>query len=63
MSFFRETVEKDLAEWEKRDPLKRIADWLIGRGLASARDLERAKQDEEERIEEAFKHVLAETAQ
>jgi TPP-dependent pyruvate/acetoin dehydrogenase alpha subunit len=63
-SHFGETrpeIEKDLAEWEKRDPLKRMADWLIGRGLASARDFERVQQEEAQRIQEAFNQVLAET--
>jgi len=34
---------------------------LIGRGLASARDLERVGQEEEQRIQEGFNQVLAET--
>jgi TPP-dependent pyruvate/acetoin dehydrogenase alpha subunit len=63
-SHFGETrpeIDKDLAEWGKRDPLKRMADWLIGRRLASAQNLERVEQEEEQRIQEAFHQVLAET--
>jgi hypothetical protein len=37
-----------------------MADWLIGRGLASAQDLERVEQEEQQRIQEAFHQVLAE---
>ena len=62
-SHFGETrpeIEKDLMEWEKRDPLKRMADWLIGRGLTSAPDLERVSQEETQRIQEAFNQVLTE---
>ena len=62
-SHFGETrpgIEKDLAEWEKHDPLKRMADWLIGHGLASARDFERVQQEEAQGIQEAFNQVLAE---
>ncbi|HUK41202.1 MAG TPA: hypothetical protein VLX11_09170 [Candidatus Acidoferrales bacterium] len=50
-----------MARWEPRDPLKRMADWLFGRGMASPADLERLRQDEEQRIEAAFHQVLAET--
>ena len=63
-SHFGETrpeIDKDLAEWGKRDPLKRMADWLIGRGFVSAQDLERVGQEEEQRIQEGFNQVLAET--
>jgi len=55
-------VEKDLAAWEKRDPLKKMTEWLIGHGLASAEDLERVTQQEEQRIEDTLREVLAETA-
>ena len=63
-SHFGETrpgIEKEIARWEPRDPLKRMADWLFGRGMASPADLERLRQDEEQRIEAAFHQVLAET--
>ena len=62
-SHFGETrprIEKDLAEWKERDPLKRMAAWLVGHGLASEQDLERMRQEEEERIQEAFNQVVAE---
>ena len=35
-----------------------MAAWLIGRGLASEQDLERVRQEEEERIQEAFNQVV-----
>ena len=56
----RPGVEQELSEWETRDPLKRMADWLIGNGLASAGDLQRLRQEEEQRIEDTFKQVAAE---
>ena len=62
-SHFGETrpgVEKEIAEWEGRDPLKRMAGWLIDHGLASAQDFERAREDEEQRIQKAFRQVIAE---
>jgi TPP-dependent pyruvate/acetoin dehydrogenase alpha subunit len=57
----RNDVGKDLAEWEQRDPLKRMAEWLIGNGLASAEELERLSQQEQQRIEDTLREVLAET--
>jgi TPP-dependent pyruvate/acetoin dehydrogenase alpha subunit len=62
-SHFGETrpeIERDLAAWRERDPLKRMSAWLIDRGLISAQDLERVRQEEEERIQEAFSQVVAE---
>ena len=56
----RPGVEQELSEWETRDPLKRMADWLIGNGLASADDLQRLRQEEERRIEDTFRQVAAE---
>src|SRR3989304_2632378 len=56
----RPGIEGDLAEWEKRDPLRQMADWLIGNGLASPDDLEQLRRGEEQRIEESFKIVFAE---
>ena len=56
----RGDVEKDLAEWERRDPLKRMGDGLIERNLTSAVGLEQLRQEEEQRIEDAFKRVTAE---
>jgi TPP-dependent pyruvate/acetoin dehydrogenase alpha subunit len=56
----RQGVEGELAEWGKCDPLKRLGDWLVVNGLASAADLEGVRQDEEKRIEDAFATVAAE---
>jgi TPP-dependent pyruvate/acetoin dehydrogenase alpha subunit len=56
----RPGIEADLAEWEKRDPLKRMADWLIEHGMASAEDLEQARQQQEAIIEKTFEQVRAE---
>jgi TPP-dependent pyruvate/acetoin dehydrogenase alpha subunit len=56
----RPGIEADLAEWEKRDPLKRIADWLIEHELASADDLEQVRQEQEAIIEKTFEQVRAE---
>jgi pyruvate dehydrogenase E1 component alpha subunit len=56
----RAGVDKELAEWAERDPLKRMADWLIGNGLASASELDEVRREEEQRIEDAFKQVAAE---
>ena len=53
-------IENELAEWETRDPLKRMADWLIRNGSARNEDLARIKQEEEERIEAAFNTVKGE---
>jgi TPP-dependent pyruvate/acetoin dehydrogenase alpha subunit len=49
-----------MAGWELRDPVKIMADWLTSHGFASAQDFERLRQDEEQRIQEAFHQVLAE---
>jgi TPP-dependent pyruvate/acetoin dehydrogenase alpha subunit len=62
-SHFGETrpgIEKELAEWEAQDPLKRMGDWLIDHGFAPAADLERVRREEEQRIEDAFHRILAE---
>jgi TPP-dependent pyruvate/acetoin dehydrogenase alpha subunit len=53
-------IDKELAEWEARDPLKRMADWLIGRGITTADELTRLQRDEEQRIETAFDVVKSE---
>jgi pyruvate dehydrogenase E1 component alpha subunit len=57
----RTGIESELAEWEKRDPLKRLADWLIEHALASPEDLERTRREEEENLERTFAQVVAET--
>jgi TPP-dependent pyruvate/acetoin dehydrogenase alpha subunit len=56
----RPEIENELAEWAERDPLKRMADWLIEHDAASTDDLERLRQQEETRLEETFKEVLGE---
>jgi TPP-dependent pyruvate/acetoin dehydrogenase alpha subunit len=56
----RPGIENDLAEWSQRDPLKRMADWLIEHGIASTEDLERLRQEEETMLEKTFIQVLAE---
>jgi TPP-dependent pyruvate/acetoin dehydrogenase alpha subunit len=56
----RPGIEKELAEAEKRDPLKRLGDWLIENGLASASELESLHREEELRIEGAFTKVVVE---
>jgi TPP-dependent pyruvate/acetoin dehydrogenase alpha subunit len=56
----RPEIENELAEWAERDPLKRMADWLIEHDAASTDDLERLRQEEETRLEETFKEVLGE---
>lgn len=53
-------IEHDLAQWEKRDPLRRMGDWLIAHGVASAEELRRLERGEEEKINEALEQVLAE---
>jgi TPP-dependent pyruvate/acetoin dehydrogenase alpha subunit len=56
----RSGIEEDLAEAERRDPLRRMADWLIGHGVATAMDLEILTQEEDKRLEETFGEVFAE---
>jgi pyruvate dehydrogenase E1 component alpha subunit len=56
----RSNIESDLAEWERRDPLKRMADWLTGREMTTRDELAKLQRDEEKRIEEAFNSVRGE---
>ena len=56
----RSSIEAELAEWETRDPLKRLGDWLVGNRFVSADDLQKMQQEEEQRIEETFKQVTVE---
>ena len=56
----RPGIEEELAEWEKRDPLRQMADWLIARGVASAEDIRRLERGEREKINEALEQVLVE---
>lgn len=56
----RPGIEADRAEAERRDPLKRMADWLIAHGVASAEELGRLRRDEDRKLEETLVQVLAE---
>jgi pyruvate dehydrogenase E1 component alpha subunit len=58
----RPGIEAGLAEAERSDPVKRMADWLIGHNYASAQDLERTRREEDARLEATLKQVLAELA-
>lgn len=53
-------IENELAEWQTRDPLKRMADCLMRNGSARNEDLARIEQEEEEKIEAAFDTVRGE---
>lgn len=53
-------VARELAEWEARDPLKRMGVWLVEHHMISAAALAQLRQEEEQRIEEAFKTVRSE---
>jgi pyruvate dehydrogenase E1 component alpha subunit len=59
----RPGIETDRAEAEKRDPLKRLADWLIAEGATTADKLERLMREEHTRLEETLSEVLAEVKQ
>ena len=56
----RSNIESELAEWEARDPLKRLGGWLIENGMTAGDDLARLRQEEEQRIEEVLKQVASE---
>jgi len=56
----RPGIESDLAEAAKRDPLKRLGEWLIGNGLADFAALERLQRNEEALVEAAFNAVKSE---
>jgi pyruvate dehydrogenase E1 component alpha subunit len=56
----RSGIESELAEWEKRDPLTRMANWLIEHDAASVDALERLEQETRQHIEEALVRVAAE---
>ncbi len=53
-------IKQDLAEWERRDPVKRMADWLVDRGMTTRDELARLQRDEEQRIEQVFNTVRSE---
>jgi TPP-dependent pyruvate/acetoin dehydrogenase alpha subunit len=46
-----------MAEWKKRDPLKRLADWLIRNKMATATQLEELQRADEQRIEKSFEQI------
>ena len=56
----RPGIEAYLAEAERHDPLVRMADWLIGQGIASADHLEEIRRKEADELEEIFKQVKSE---
>jgi TPP-dependent pyruvate/acetoin dehydrogenase alpha subunit len=56
----RAGIEAELAEAERCDPIKRMADWLVAHDYASAQDLEHLQRDENTRLEEIFNEVLHE---
>jgi TPP-dependent pyruvate/acetoin dehydrogenase alpha subunit len=56
----RAGVEAELTEWGKRDPLARMARWLIDHGIASKAELDDLQREETQRIEAAFTQVLNE---
>ena len=56
----RPGIDADLTEWRERDPLKRMADWLTAHGIVHADDLQRLREAEERRVEEAFNEIIAE---
>jgi len=56
----RSGIENDLAEAAKRDPIKRLGEWLIDNGLATAAALEQLQRDEKQRVEAAFNFVRGE---
>jgi TPP-dependent pyruvate/acetoin dehydrogenase alpha subunit len=58
----RSGVEAELVEWSKRDPLERMACWLVDHGIASTTELDDLQQQELQTIEAAFTQVSAEIA-
>jgi len=59
----RTNVEDEIAAWKKRDPLTRLANWLIGQNIATAEELAELGRSEKERIEATFNDVIAERKQ
>jgi TPP-dependent pyruvate/acetoin dehydrogenase alpha subunit len=56
----RPGIEADLAEAERRDPLKRMANWLTDHGLATATELETMRREEDKNLEQTLAQVAAE---
>lgn len=50
----RPGIENEMREWEKCDPLKRMAYWLIAHSIASAVELDELNREEQRRIEETL---------
>ena len=59
----RTAVEDEIAAWKKRDPLMRLAEWLIAQNIATAEELAELQRSEEKRIEATFNEVIAERKQ
>ena len=56
----RPGVDRELAEAEQRDPLNRLAQWLIARRLATAKALDELRVRETEHLQETFENVRSE---
>jgi TPP-dependent pyruvate/acetoin dehydrogenase alpha subunit len=56
----RPGVDADLAEAEGRDPVKRLADWLIAQGSATTASLDALARDESDQLEKTFDEVMLE---
>jgi TPP-dependent pyruvate/acetoin dehydrogenase alpha subunit len=56
----RSGIEEELAEAERRDPLKRMRDWMMDHGIATGEDLEKLAREEDQRLETTLSEVLAE---
>jgi TPP-dependent pyruvate/acetoin dehydrogenase alpha subunit len=56
----RSGIEGEITEWGKRDPLRRMGDWLIAHDGATADELERLRQAEEKNLDQTFTQVAAE---
>ena len=62
-SHFGETrpgIEEEMTKWQPRDPVLRMARWLVEHELASASELDAFERAEQQRIESAFDQVLQE---
>jgi TPP-dependent pyruvate/acetoin dehydrogenase alpha subunit len=58
----RAGVEDEAAEWSKRDPLERMARWLLDHEVVSTAELDGLQLEETQKIEAAFTQVMAEIA-
>lgn len=57
----RPGIDADLADAERHDPLKRMADWLVAHQLATAAELEDLRRGETEQLEQTFNEVRSES--